>query len=281
MAKFQVGDKVRILDASKISDAILLGFETGGIYDVIGLDECERLFISSGKAGILLPEQELQYIVKVKNNQRITALEKEVAELRAFKELAQEMEDNSFHDLERIEALENRIEQLEQAVKKYFTVHGEPQTVEDKPKTQNELRAEIIEKAKVFVDENSGDDYHFEIDEKEGQILAWKVVKRGVKTGLSTCHHNEVFNEDIGRAIAFGRAENLDVSEFEQAIQPTEVVVGMVIQEYYKFKEDCITEIDSGLNFKYINEKLECYRKGILNHNGFNARIINDTNAIY
>ena len=255
MAKFKVGDKVRILDVNKILGAAEDGFKTGGIY-VLEIDECDCLSISNGEVCIQLFEEELQYIEKVNKpikNQRITALEKEVAELKTI-----------VHELCKSSTV---------------TEDVAAPVVEDKPKTPNQQRKEIIEKAKEFVDENGGDDYHFEIDEKEGQILAWKVVKRGVKTGLSTCHHNEVFNEDIGRAIAFGRAENLDVSEFENAVQPTEVVVGHVVE------------------YVYPNNNSGTFKVADIRDNGFSDRalynfenrwadekvckILNDTNAIY
>lgn len=48
--------------------------------------------------------------------------------------------------------------------------------------------------------------------------------------GSSKCHPNDCFNEYIGKAIALGRALGLDVSEFEQAVQPDEVVVGMEVE---------------------------------------------------
>lgn len=102
------------------------------------------------------------------------------------------------------------------------------------PKSANQQRAEVIEKASSFVDENGGDDFHFEVDEKERQILAWKIVRKGhgneAITGLATCHPNAVYNEHIGKAIALGRALGLDVSEFENAPQPNRRTNGMVIE---------------------------------------------------
>lgn len=147
------------------------------------------------------------------------------------------------------------------------------------PKTQNELRAEIIEKAKWFVDENSGDDYHFEIDEEKRTILAWKIyrVGRGYNANckLATCSSNDVFNEHIGKAIALGRALGLDVSEFEQAVQPTHAT-GQVceIQNWYGHNGNLTT-------LKYSNESgfYHTYYGGWLSR--ADLKIINDTNAIY
>ena len=136
----------------------------------------------------------------------------------------------------------------------------------DEDKSPNQQRAEVIEKAKGFVDENGGDDFHFEIDEKERQILAWKIARKGngneAVTGLATCHPNNVYNEYIGKAIALGRALNLDVSEFENAVQPDEVVVGM--KTYHKWSHD-FWDIRND-NLQFVNNQ---------------HQIINDTNAEY
>lgn len=69
MTKFKVGDKVSILNASRIQHAYILGFETGGIYDVVEVDSSERIAIITEKAGIRLDKQEQKYIEKVKNMQ--------------------------------------------------------------------------------------------------------------------------------------------------------------------------------------------------------------------
>ncbi len=123
---------------------------------------------------------------------------------------------------------------------------------EDKPKTANQLRAEIIEKAKGFIEESKVEltlnrgrgyvihpgwicDLTFEVNEKKRTvvaILSWKpdhYKKSDVKArGIAKCDPSDVFNEHIGKAIALGRALGLDVSEFEQAVQPT-LAVGQIV----------------------------------------------------
>lgn len=130
MTKFKVGDKAEFIKR--------YGFYAfGDVVEIINVWlEGEVVLVNGRQGKTSVPGDILKLVEpKLTKNQRIKALEKEIAELRYFKELAQEMEDNSFHDLERIEEIEGRLEHLEQAVQQYFAVPGEPSTVEDKPKT--------------------------------------------------------------------------------------------------------------------------------------------------
>lgn len=138
---------------------------------------------------------------------------------------------------------------------------------EVKEKTANEQRAEIIEKAKDFIDitktkqitgrvQNGvglpregqrisyydayvfgGDiknvcDVEFIINQEKRTVVA---LMRGVATkkvyskGIAKCNPDDVFNAHIGKAIALGRALGKDVSEFENAVRPT-VAVGQTIE---------------------------------------------------
>lgn len=65
MTKFKIGDKVRILDAMQIEDAIEWGFKSGEIYDVVEIDADNDLVIKNGEVLLPLLEDELQYIEKV------------------------------------------------------------------------------------------------------------------------------------------------------------------------------------------------------------------------
>lgn len=98
------------------------------------------------------------------------------------------------------------------------------------------------------------------------------------------CHPDDVFNTHIGTAILLGRLFNFDVSKFEDAPQPTEVVEGMDIQVYYEFLDD----------IEYEGRVLDVYENGQyveLNDLGRvvqgidiarqNFKIIDDTNAVY
>lgn len=287
MSKFKIGDKVRILDVDKIAEAVNNGYSTGEITLVVRVNSYGEPYILNKRNPeghpLVIVSDELRYIKKVcepSENQRITALEKEIAELRYFKELAQEMEDNSFHDLERIEALENRLEHLEQAVQQYFTVPGEPSTVKDKPKTPNQQRKEIIEKAKLFI-EKHGEGFLF--DSAKNSICAAKLEKfqddvgYGACIGYSRCHRNDVFNEHIGKAIALGRALRLNVREFEQVVQPTEKVVGMKV--LYVDEEDFVVELKPSSFASLYSYKLGTAEIG--SYVSEHSTIIDDTNAIY
>lgn len=164
-----------------------------------------------------------------------------------------------------------------------------PSIIPESVKSPNKLRAEIIEKAKGFVEEslNQGKegsqisdlgnethqykffDAEFEINKNEVKVSIYQNNSRDKRlkqaplhVAYAKCHPNNVFNEHIGKAIALGRALGLDVSEFEQAVQPNEVVVGM--KTYHEWSHE-IWEISGG-NLQFINNQ---------------HRIINDTNAIY
>lgn len=166
-------------------------------------------------------------------------------------------------------------------------------------KTPNQLRAEIIEKAKKFVKDttekqgshlrNIGGNYTFSHRVTFNRFIvnqAKRTVVVLVKSefddsilekGVAKCHPQDVFNEHIGKAIALGRALNLDVSEFEQAVQPTEVVVGHKVSNKYDDEINRITEI-IGTELRVDGTKNYWPKKSV---NIGMISIIDDTNAIY
>ncbi|GAB0170516.1 hypothetical protein LSPCS325_39530 [Lysinibacillus sp. CTST325] len=167
--------------------------------------------------------------------------------------------------------------------------------IESKPLTPNQQRAEIIEKAKKFFEKSKVKLSHphegyghvvnmsiceveFVVNEKKRTVVAllrWKFNQKIEAKGIAKCNPTDVFNEHIGKAIALGRALGLDVSEFEQAVQPTKAVKGMTV--YYK-NENCgqfIATIEKEREVQTANTDLE-------QGDGYwKATIINDTNAIY
>ena len=178
--------------------------------------------------------------------------------------------------------------------------------VEDKPKTANQLRAEIIEKAKGFVegridryqevpDSQGGapwhlNDFKFVVNEAKRTVV---VLCKGIggtvrERGIAKCDPSDVFNEHIGKAIALGRALGLDVSEFEQSVQPTIFVVGQYVQCRYPNEVHVEGELVGVESQNTLNFKGEDYKK-YLNHafkrtslgGNLTATIINDTNAQY
>ena len=147
-------------------------------------------------------------------------------------------------------------------------------------KTPNQLRAEIIEKAKNY-DENLNAKFEYFINvEKRTVVAIIKDYRRGkdvLARGIAKCMPGDVFNEHIGKAIALGRALEVDVSEFEQAVQPNEVVVGHKVSNRF---DDEINEITTIVGGKLHTDGTDMYwpddslRRKVIT-------IINDTNAQY
>lgn len=174
----------------------------------------------------------------------------------------------------------------------YSPGHGRtPKTVDvyeliqSKPLTPNQQRAAIIEKAKKFVDEHKskyrsewnivGHTVQILIYDSNGMLMMFRQAK---------CNPSDVFNEHIGKAIALGRALGLDVSEFEQAVQPSEVVVGMVVETFLNIGEHHRTiqveKVTKKSNKIRLFEHLEtdCFTPFEVE---CGDKIINDTNAKY
>lgn len=234
--------------------------------------------------------------------QRVKALENELSELKLI--VAQIRKPSTVVK----EALANDITAAQ--AEKLF----EKQLI---PKTPNQLRAEIIEKAKGFVERNSqGIHYdvpvidsnlkpyitlavHFGVsdeleliinNEKRTVVALIRTVtgKRLHHRGIAKCDPSDVFNEHIGKAIALGRALGLDVSEFEQAVQPSHYAIGQIginqlgtncpfeiikigVGEVFKKNFEPFTT-SFGDTTKPLSFKSEHYKA---------LTIINDTNARY
>ncbi|MGE7113216.1 hypothetical protein [Lysinibacillus sp. NPDC047702] len=155
--------------------------------------------------------------------------------------------------------------------------------IESKSLTPNQQRAEIIEKAKKFVDEHKSK-YRTEwnIVGHTVQILIYDSNGMLMMFRQANCNPNDVFNEHIGKAIALGRALGLDVSEFEQAVQPNEIVLGHIIVWNEVLDEPHKVVERNGDWFDFVN------LKNNKNYNNFEyceieevTTIINDTNAKY
>ncbi|MCT6924602.1 hypothetical protein [Metasolibacillus sp.] len=241
MTKFKIGEKVRLLNGGNVYP--LLGFENGQTYTVVGYtsdtfgrDTRKRIKLERNRAyGYALPCDLELVESKITKNQRITALENEVKRLDKFSE---GLRGELTGALKRIELLEAQL------VEKVAVVE----------KSANKQRAEMIKKAKEFVKKyqavRAGDEshregnktcqqYYYETEfivkgNKVTALIRWvscgKTVQKKVRhVGRARCTPTDVFNEWIGKAIALGRALDLDVSEFEQAVQPI-VAVGQLIE---------------------------------------------------
>ncbi|MEG0380711.1 MAG: hypothetical protein RR603_03315, partial [Kurthia sp.] len=96
----------------------------------------------------------------------------------------------------------------------------------------------------------------------------------------SKCNPSDVFNEWIGKAISLGRALGLDVSEFEQAVQPTGFAKGQLIKTKYMGLDDheiIRIEEDRAYFMDGLREEFHFLQRA--QEDGY--KIINDTNAIY
>lgn len=370
--KLKVGDKVRVIETTGLNATSNCGIGTVLTIDSLKGITAERPIVainSEGKIAGYFNEKALELIEPKKTkNQRITALEKEVAELKKILNEIQngpktmrdtmnellsepsttddiiEFEGNQYRKVDR-EARKGDVVIFKDGIKPvdWITI-GKPykatEGVDDCEKgefigdicgefpiyryddfnrtretvdvyelikqelTPNQQRAEIIEKAKKFVEEQKDEDGDIQIEGWYSCTPEWivdiekrtlVVLLKGYQSknlrakGISKCHPNDVFNEHIGKAIALGRALGIDVSEFENAVQPNEIVVGMVIKGnesenrfYRKSRKFTLTsETDYGGFYykeasKYSGEPSNDY---ILSFQF--GDILNDTNAQY
>ena len=137
-------------------------------------------------------------------------------------------------------------------------------------KSPNQQRAEIIEKSKEFVVNHFDNDKlkneaRFKIDDKLRKVELIFSEKPYMAL-VNYCEEGKVFNEHIQKAIALGRMIGIDVSEFENAVQPNEVVIGMVVKNNLTAN---VTEDSTEKSFSL------CYAKQT------EATILDDTNAEY
>ena len=245
---FRVGDQVRILNVAKIAFGDNY-WKTGDITTVVAVSRngsgSLRLDRKNGeRIGLIITERESQYLAKtyeapvaVKStiestptmHTRLVALEAKVAEQAA-----------------KIHALETG------NVDVITTTSYDSQpviTFAPTAPTKNVERAAVIAKAKKFVTDitdemGNGRNAHRgnntfrrymtkPVFTETGRTVSVKVVgKYGstqvFETASATASQNDTFNRHIGEAIVLGRALGLDVTEFENAPQPTHLVVGTI-----------------------------------------------------
>jgi len=230
MTQFKVGDKVRVI----ADEGDIAGVKIGTIATVTEVDSDGdvRLDVNNknGVPAFFLAREVELVSQKLTKNQRISSLEQAV------------------------EALQAEVESLKAAQKPPVTVIADA-IQRYNERTPNEQRKAIIDEAKAFVEATLA-----EVDEQMGwqttKIRTYKehgrlriefIVNTEKRTvvalarygnmtelpdviakGIAKCNPSDVFNADIGKAIALGRALGLDVKRFEKAVQPGEVVVGHI-----------------------------------------------------
>ena len=259
MANFKVGDKFRLISGG--GEFPLNGAENGEIYTVISdLDHhhggytyktYKFYYNDNENTAYARPEQMELVSQKPTKNQRISALESEVEKLKAELEALKKAQ---------IKA-PTQSEQIAKALSAALT-----KVNESKPKlTPNQKRKAIIAEAKAFVErtleERASKSYEggivvgafynvpkFFVNDKKRTVtfIAQSPTMKVVRAkGIAKCAPDDVFNADIGKAIALGRALGLDVSKFEQAVKPTEFAVGQTFEwdTSYDTRIETITEI--------------------------------------
>lgn len=120
-------------------------------------------------------------------------------------------------------------------------------------KSLNQQRAELIQRAREFVEEQktsfggltrrygydapsdpwSVTDAEFIVNKEKNTVvclLKKQMNKDVVDKAIAKCHPDEIFNEHIGKAIVLCKALEIDIpDEFMHAVQPDEIVSGMII----------------------------------------------------
>src|SRR5690554_222502 len=299
MAKFKVGDKVRINDVDRIRYGDFF-WRNGDVTEVMEVDDDGDILVKVTRGifreeAFLIAKREFDYIEKVAEtptkltkSQRIKALEQAQASLET-----------------EVATLKRRIEALEKGTSYTHTPRLSVKEVE--PVSANQKRKAIIDEAKAFVEKvtehigrhhsreikgygrlnDVGNEWilcpYFEVkSEKREVTVVLKTRTHGKlqSKGIAKCAPDDVFNADIGKAIALGRALGLDVTRFEQAVQPTELVIGMVVEDIdddFPIAHGKVAEI----------EPKDCQgQRGYRTDKGFyayltHAKILDDTEAQY
>lgn len=279
MTKFKVGDKVRVI--TKVDEHNVGDKRTISEIDASDSDLTYRFegdgWINGNHIELITPKQT--------KSQRIAALEAEA-----------QRQDERILDLERkVSELQRKVSHKLVGDKLTFSI------TKPTPKSPNEQRKEIITEAKAFVDDRlikrsyvhrgvarnflrmAGDvRVEFVVNAKKRTVVALVYLAHTntiVHKAVAKAHPDDVFNADIGKAIALGRALGLDVTRFEKAVQPTEVVVGMTVKN---------TDVPSwGSGKVHSLERADCFgARGYYVGNGTynflrSAVIISDTKAQY
>ena len=236
MGNFKVGDKVKYVSGPATFYTI------GQIYEVAVADGSGYVIIDDDGSQHNWTEVAHTRFEKIPSkptrNQRISALEQQVAELQAEVEA-----------LKKAHKSDEDIPSIASKLAKF--IEGKAHMPELTP---NEKRNAIIAEAKAFVEDAKVDwygsrlykvggyltDVEFIVNKEKRAVTAllyWHspMMKRNGEPrelkakAVAKCAPDDVFNEHIGKAIALGRALGLDVSKFENAVKPTEVIAGMVV----------------------------------------------------
>lgn len=303
--KARVGERILITDARQTDGH----YRNGDIATVreLFVINVDALYVQEWERSVYASEYEV--IVEDSDNPRITALEaavseldEQVAELKAKVQTLEKADKPAVTNVTFNASPPNDLDELVSRISMEFRSRLERLT---SPKlTPNQQRKATIERAKAFVEDvkeraignNTNDDGNYTFNHKTTKLTFHVNAEKRVVTALAhgagngklygkafaKCAPGDVFNADIGMAIAAGRLYGLDVSEFVNAVQPTEVVVGQVVKSN-KFHDLSakVTEWRPKFDSRYPNGKAF----GHTHDNGFlhtsRVTIIDDTEAQY
>lgn len=254
---YKVGDKVRIIS----TDAALCGFSIGDEVKITkskhdGSKTSGRHTFEVEGFGFCNAEHIELIEAKPTKNQRISTLEQKVeamqAEIDALKATQKAMV-----------SAPNFTVKSDADISKVASELAKVFAKEKKKLSPNEQRKAIIGEAKAFVAENTVFEefkgtMHHGVVLKSGAYVKpvyWVLPEKRIvevnmvgvisdkshAKGIAKCSHGDVFNADIGKAIALGRALGLDVSKFEKAVQPTEAKAGSVAELRGQFFNETVT----------------------------------------
>lgn len=244
VAKFKVGDKFKLLSGGGAFP--LRGATNGKVYEIAEIRTsgrpAEYRFINDNRHNAYANANQIELATpKPTKNQRITTLEQTVATLQAEVEALKATQKIAVSSPTMTVKADVDVAKIAESLAKAIG-----------KQTPNEQRKAIIDEAKAFLVEvereqndskvrGKGNVFHrqyltkteFIVNTEKRTVVAIIRTKYGttlLTKGIAKCAPGDVFNADIGKAIALGRALGLDVNKFEKAVQPSEVVVGMSVK---------------------------------------------------
>lgn len=277
---FKKGDTIKVID----KDLIFLGF------DLTNDKEYKvDTVLPDGSFVVMDDENDVMVITVEEAKFAVEKVETKVKE-----------ENNELQQL-----FDKFIEEVEAAIRKQVCgcerKHDEPKRKQREIKIdmRNLARKTIIEEAKRFIEKQTDPDCYvkgkravtyrtfygvipeFHVNKKKRAVT---VLLRGagdgeiLGKGVARCAESDVFNENLGKAIALGRAFNINVDKFINAAQPGTVAVG---QEFITGRgiEGKITRMDPAFDSIFGTAFRHTHDHGWLGEE--QVEIIDDTEAIY
>lgn len=245
--KANVGEQILITNASC----------TGGQYgngDILIVQEhCEVVRDLIYAKGSSQPIRTVEYVVivdKPNNNRRLAEAEAKIATLEAEVAKLKVASKPSTFVVQPCVAKNNADADIERIATELYT-----KLMREPKKSPNQRRADVIKRAQAFVADMEKtshikgvtnlngyrESYYPQYDEVEYVVnsdkrtvvalLKYTQEQTVWAKSAAKCDPDDVFNADIGKAIALGRALGVKVpKEFTDAVKPTEVEIGHIVK---------------------------------------------------